>query len=136
MRNIESVIESKMQNMFLKYPDQKELSIILFEKIVEMIKEDFDAISQKNKRVKLVYKCIICILEKAREQNVKKQYAIDLLDIFLDKDIMLYLNQKLEKNRDDYTLAIKSARSELYCSQWSDTYSSHWQRAIRCLEKF
>lgn len=97
MKNIESVLESKMQNMFLKYPAQKDLSIFLFGKIAEMLKEDFAAISQKNKRVKLVYKCVICILEKAKEQNVKKQYAIDLLDVFLDNDIMLYSNQKLEK---------------------------------------
>lgn len=56
MKNIESVIETKMKNMLLKYPDQKGLTT------------------------------------KAREQNVKKQYAIGLLDIFLDNDIMLYLN--------------------------------------------
>lgn len=136
MKNIESALESKKQKMLLKYPDQKELSIILFEIIEEMLKEDFDAITQKNKRVKLVYKCVVCILEKAREQNVKKQYAIDLLDIFLSNDIMLYLNQKLEKNRNAYIFAIKSARSELYSSQWSDPDSSHWQRAIKHLEKF
>ena len=132
MKKIEYIIEAKKQNILLKFPEQKELTIFIFRIILEMLQEDFDVITQKSKRLKKVFDYVVSILEKAREQNVKKQYVIDLLDVFLDNDIIMYLSQKLEKNRAEYILAIKSARSELYCSQWSDTDSNHWQRAIKC----
>lgn len=134
MKNIEFIIESKLQRMFLKYPEQKELSAVLFNIISETFQDDLCSIDQKKKKLKMVFDCIISILEKAREQYAKKQYVIDVLDIFLDKDIKTYLSPKL--NIDKYSTAVKSARAELNCSQWSDKDSNHWQRAVEHFEKF
>lgn len=135
MSNIENIMEAKKENMLLKYPQQKELTIDIFKLVLEMFQEDFDAIAQKNKRLKIVFNCISSIFEIEREHNVKKQYAIDLLDIFLDSNIMLYLTRKLEKYGEDYIFAIRAVRSEFYSSQWSDNSSEHWQRAINRLKK-
>lgn len=134
MKNIESIMEVKKDNILSKYPQQTELTTDIFQLILDLLPVELDLIEQKNKRLKIVYDCIVSVLETAREHNVKKQYIIDLLDVFLDKDIVMCLTKGFEKYTEDYILIIKSARAELTCSQWSDSSSTHWQRAIRRLK--
>lgn len=133
-KTFESIIEVKRGNILLNHPQQIELTMDIFQLVLDMFKKDLDLIEQKNKRLKIVYNCVISILEIGREQNVKKRYIIDLLDVFLDKDIVIFLTQGIEKYREDYIFTIKSARAELNCSQWSDRSSTHWQRAISRLK--
>ena len=130
MKNIVCAFESKKQEMLSKHPDQEELTQILFGEITDMFLEDFDAIERKKKRLNIIFSCIIRVLEKIEEQNVKKKYAIDVLGIFLEKDIVAYLKKILAENVDSCVFAIKAAQSELSVSQWSDPTSNHWQRAI------
>jgi len=134
MKNIESIIEVKKENIFLKYPQQSGLTTEIFQLVFDMFQEELDLIEQKNKRLKIIYNCVISILEIGREHNVKKRYIIDLLDVFLDKDIVIYLMQGIEKYREEYVFTIKCAQAELNCSQWSDTSSTHWQRATSRLK--
>ena len=134
MKNIESVIEVKKENILSKYPQQIELTMDIFRLVLDMFQEELDSIEQKNKRLKIVYNCVISILEKGREQNVKKHYIIGLLDVFLDKDVVIYLTRGIEKYREDYIFTIRSVQAELNCSQWSDSSSTHWQRAIKRLK--
>lgn len=134
MKNIESIMEVKKDNILSKYPQQTELTTDIFQLILDLLPVELDLIEQKNKRLKIVYDCIVSVLETAREHNVKKQYIIDLLDVFLDKDIVMRLTKGFEKYTEDYILIIKSARAELTCSQWSDSSSTHWQRAIMRLK--
>ena len=130
MKKIECLLETKKQTMLSRYPEQKELSLLLFGEISQMLREDFEAISQKNKRLKLVNQCVFFVLEKAREQNVKKQYVIDLLDTFLDAGVTSYMKPILVEHADRFLLSLRVARSELRHSQWSDPTSQHWQRAM------
>ena len=134
MKNIESVIEVKKENILSKYPQQIELTMDIFRLVLDMFQEELDSIEQKNKRLKIVYNCVISILEKGREQNVKKHYIIGLLDVFLDKDVVIYLTRGIEKYREEYILTIRCTQAELNCSQWSDSSSTHWERAIRRLK--
>ena len=134
MKNIESIMEVKKDNILSKYPQQTELTTDIFQLILDLLPVELDLIEQKNKRLKIVYDCIVSVLETAREHNVKKQYIIDLLDAFLDKDMVIYLTRGIEKYREEYILTIRCTQAELNCSQWSDSSSTHWQRAIRRLK--
>ena len=134
MKNIESIMEVKKDNILSKYPQQTELTTDIFQLILDLLPVELDLIEQKNKRLKIVYDCIVSVLETAREHNVKKQYIIDLLDVFLDKDMVIYLTRGIEKYREEYILTIRCTQAELNCSQWSDSSSTHWQRAIRRLK--
>jgi hypothetical protein len=134
MKIIDSVIEVKKEYIVSKYPQQIEVTMSVFRLILDMLQEEIDSIEQKNKRLKIVYNCVISILEIGKEQNVKKQYIIDLLDVFLDKDMVIYLTRGIEKYREEYILTIRCTQAELNCSQWSDSSSTHWQRAIRRLK--
>lgn len=135
MRTVENVLASRLQEMLSNYPEQEALSLILFDEIMQMLQEDFDAVSQKSKRLNLVYSCVISVLKQAREKNVRKKYATDLLDVFLNKDIAAYLNKILGQHTENCIFAIRAARSELHASQWSDPTSKHWQRAIDHLQQ-
>ena len=134
MKNIESVIEAKRENILLKYPEQHKLTTEIFQLISDMLLGELDLFDQKNKKLKTIYNCVISILELGKEQNVKKQYIIDFLNVFLDKDLMIYLTRGIEEYKEDYILTIGCARAELHCSQWSDSSSTHWHRAISCLK--
>ncbi len=135
MRTIESALASRLQDMLSNYPEQEALSVSLFDEITQMLQEDFDAVSQNSKRLNLIYTCVASVLKQAREQNVKKKYATDLLDVFLEKDIVAYLNKILGQHAKNCMFSIQAARSELYAGQWSDPSSKHWQRAINRLQQ-
>ena len=112
MKIIDSVIEVKKEYIVSKYPQQIEVTMSVFRLILDMLQEEIDSIERKSKRLKIVYNCVISILEIGKEQNVKKQYIIDLLDVFLDKDMVIYLTRGIEKYREEY------AR---YCSSLYDS---------------
>ncbi len=134
MEKINSVMEIKKEIILSKYPQKTEATTEVFRLILDMLQEDVTLIEQKNKRLKKVYSYIISILETGREQNVKKQHILDSLDVFLDENMLIYLTRGIEKYREDYVQTIRCARGILNCSQWSDSSSTHWQRAIDCLK--
>ena len=130
MENVKKVLEAAQKAMLSEFPDRQELTIILLARIQNMLEEDYDALSRKNLKLKLALSCVADVLKQSEAQYVKKKYATGLLDVFLDRKIVTFMSQKLGEGIDQYIGRIKSARAELYCSQWSDITSRHWQRAI------
>lgn len=130
MENIKKVLEVAGKTMLSEFPDKQELTVLLLARIQDMLEEDFEAISRKNLKLKLVFSCVADVLEQAEVQQVKKKYATGVLDIFLDPQIVAYMRGKLGEAAGAYIGSITGARAELHCSQWSDVTSRHWQRAM------
>lgn len=130
MKTISLILETRQKIMLSEYPDQQELTESLFADISDLLAEDLDAVTRKSAKQKLVFSSIADILRKARAQDVRKKYATDLLDLFLDPKIASYLERKLNDGASHYSAVIIGARAELHCAQWSDATSKHWQRAI------
>lgn len=130
MKNITPVLEERKQAMLLDYPGQQELTTAVLGEITRLLQEDFDAMTRRSAKMNLIFHCVAEILEKARDQNVRKKYATDLLDIFLDEQMVSCMREHLGADTERYVAVLKGARSELVSGQWSDGTSKHWQRAI------
>ena len=136
MSSLDPILKSLKQDMLCAHPDQQELTELLFAEIGEMLREDFSAISQANKRLKLVLCCAASVLETLQQHNIRKKYATDILSVFLDKNVTACLYRVIGPRADICVSAISSAKYELHASQWSDSTSLHWQRAINRVTKF
>lgn len=130
MKNIETALETHRAAMLPAFEERTELTCELFHDIGNMLREDFSAVSRKKKRLKIVLDCVADVMEKMRQQDVKKQYAVDMLNVFLDTEIADYLRGQLGEETGRYIAAVISARGALRSSQWSDAHSRHWQRAL------
>lgn len=132
MQDFERAIETRKNEMLSEYPQQQALTILVMDAISDMLHSDFEAITQKSKKQQLIFRCAAEVLEKLRDENVRKKYATDVLGIFLDHNIVSYINSVLGADGRYCISVIKAAQSHLYASQWSDPSSRHWQAAISC----
>ncbi len=133
MENVLAKLQDHKTALLSEYPRMTELTHEIFSQYAEMLQTDFDAVSRSSKRLMIVRSCVADALDGAFQHNVKKGYAVKLLEPFLDAQIEGYLMRKLGDGAGDFLWAVRSAKSRLIHSQWSDTSSKHWQRALRCI---
>jgi len=131
LTKLQQVLDGARERLLSEYPDKQELTAQLLDEITAMLREDFEAVSRKKQRLAMVFDCIAGILEKMQQQQVKKKYATQMLEVFLDREIAGYLSGWLGEQAGLYVGAVKGAGAELHTSQWSDESSTHWNRAIQ-----
>lgn len=134
MERIKAIFEANKTAMLAEYPQHQELTQGLFETLSDMIAEDFGAISPRGKRFRFVFDCVADMLTKMYAENVRKQYAIDVLDTLLDEHVALFMQRVMQDAAGEYRIRLNNAKGQLRMSQWSDESSLHWYRAIACLK--
>ena len=134
MERIKAIFEANKTAMLAEYPQHQELTQGLFETLSDMITEDFGSISPRGKRFRFVFDCVADMLTKMYAENVRKQYAIDVLDTLLDEHVAHYMQRVMQDAASEYRIRLNNAKGELRMSQWSDESSRHWSRAIGCLK--
>ncbi len=134
MEKIKLIFRTRKAAMLADYQQHQELTQGLFETLSDMITEDFGSISPRGKRFRFVFDCVADMLTKMYAENVRKQYAIDVLDTLLDEHVAHYMQLVMQDAAGEYRIRLNNAKGELRMSQWSDESSLHWYRAIACLK--
>lgn len=134
MQDFEQALEKRKNAMLSEHPQLQTLTGLVVDAVSDMLHEDFDAITRKTRKMQLVFSCAAEVLERIRAENVRKKYATDVMDIFLDRDIAAHIKRVLGPNGDACIYIMATARAHLCSSQWSDASSTHWEKAIRCFK--
>lgn len=134
MEKIKLIFRTRKAAMLADYQQHQELTQGLFETLSYMITEDFGSISPRGKRFRFVFDCVADMLTKMYAENVRKQYAIDVLDTLLDEHVAHYMQRVMQDAAGEYRIRLNNAKGQLRMSQWSDESSLHWYRAIACLK--
>lgn len=134
MEEILILFDNNKNAMLAEYPKHKELTLWVFETLSALIQEDIGAISPIGKRFRFVFDCVADVLTKMYAENVRKQYAIDVLDTLLDEHVAHYMQRVMQDAAGEYRIRLNNAKGVLRMSQWSDDSSLHWHRAIACLK--
>lgn len=129
-----TVVTQHKEQMLAMYPERAELTRVLLPQISELLREDFNTISNRKKRLRITFSYIAEILRQACEQGVKKKYALALVDVLLDTQVTAVLKEKLKEEAGTYIATMEAVRSELVHSQWSDPTSRHWQQVFSKLQ--
>ena len=131
MANLQQALDGARERLLSEYPDKQELTVELLDEITAMLRENFEAVSRKKQRLAMVFGCIAGILEKMQQKQVKKKYATQMLEVFLDREIAGYLSGRLGEQAECYVRTVNGALADLHTSQWSDGSSAHWHRAMQ-----
>lgn len=125
------MLDRNRQTQLSTFPEQAALTEELFCDLAQLLQEDFEVVSRKKQRLAMVFGCIAGILEKMQQQQVKKKYATQMLEVFLDREIAGYLSGRLGEQAECYVRTVNGALADLHTSQWSDGSSAHWHRAMQ-----
>lgn len=134
MEEILILFDKKKNAMLAEYPKHEELTLWVFETLSAMIQEDFGTISPIGKRYRFVFDCVADVLKKMYTEDVRKKYAIDVLDTLLDDHVVRYMRITLQDAAGQYSVKLGNAKGELRMSQWSNESSGRWSRAISRLK--
>lgn len=111
--DVNVILDEYEQSMNDLYPKYRKLTSNIFEKIKEMLLEDYDSISSDKKRSRVIKSYLYEIVQKAYQENGHKNYLKKVIGIFRDDDINKYLCKMLGSEREEYLSMMDGLKSSI-----------------------